>query len=70
MPLPPNSSISLQGHSRPGEGVTTMPKIAMVVRMTGETLDALQSLSGGDKMDFEFGDKPVSNLSSSYPANR
>ncbi|KAL5523663.1 hypothetical protein ACEPAG_7836 [Sanghuangporus baumii] len=58
MPLPSNSSISLQGHSRPGEGVTTMPKIAMVVRMTEETLDALQSLSGADRMDFEFGDKP------------
>ncbi|KAL5528541.1 hypothetical protein ACEPAF_7677 [Sanghuangporus sanghuang] len=58
MPLPSNSSISLQGHSRPGEGVTTMPKIAMIVRMTEETLDALQSLSGADRMDFEFGDKP------------
>ncbi|KAL5507387.1 hypothetical protein ACEPAH_6843 [Sanghuangporus vaninii] len=58
MPLPSSSSISLQGHSRPGEGVTTMPKIAMIVRMTEETLDALQSLSGADRMDFEFGDKP------------
>ena len=38
-----------------------MPKIAMVIRMTNETLDALQNLSGADRMDFEFGDKPVSS---------
>ncbi|KAI5120339.1 hypothetical protein M0805_009415 [Coniferiporia weirii] len=58
MPLPANSSISLQGHSRPGEGITTKPKIAMVVRMTEETLEALQNLSSTDRMDFEFGDRP------------
>ncbi|EJD02832.1 uncharacterized protein FOMMEDRAFT_167976 [Fomitiporia mediterranea MF3/22] len=58
MPLPANSTISLQGHSRPGEGVTTMPKFAMLVRMTEATLDALQNLTASDKMDFELGDKP------------
>ncbi|THH08294.1 hypothetical protein EW145_g2798 [Phellinidium pouzarii] len=57
MPLPANSSIPLQGHSRPGEGVPTKPKIAMIVRLTEETLDALQSLSSADRMDFDFGDK-------------
>ncbi|KAH8119072.1 hypothetical protein DFH11DRAFT_1562832 [Phellopilus nigrolimitatus] len=58
MPLPSNSSISLQGHSRPGEGVTTKPKVAMLVRMTEETLDALQNLSSADRMEFDFGDRP------------
>ena len=64
MPLPKNSSISLQGHSRPGEGTTTRPKVAMVVRMTEDALDALQNLTPADKMDFELGgDKPVSHPS-------
>lgn len=59
MPLPTTGSISLQGHSRPGEGVTTKPKLAMIVRMTEETLDALQNLPTGDRMLFEFGERPV-----------
>lgn len=58
MPLPKNGSISLQGHSRPGEGTTTKPKIAMVVRMTEDALDALQNVMSTDRMEFEFGDKP------------
>lgn len=62
MPLPTNGSISLQGHSRPGEGVTTKPKLAMIVKMTEETLDALQNLSMEDRVEFEFGDHPVRPL--------
>ena len=42
-----------------------MPKFAMLVRMTEDTLDALQNLAASDKMDFEFGDKPVGILKSS-----
>lgn len=56
MPLPPNSAITLQGYS----AVTNKPKVAMIVRMTEETLDALANLTNTDRMDVEFGDKPVS----------
>ena len=55
MPLPPNSAITLQGHS----ALTSKPKVAMIVRMTEETLDALANLTATDRMDFEFGDRPV-----------
>lgn len=48
------------GHSRPGEGITTKPKIAMMVRMTEDALDALQGLASEQRMEFEFGDRPVS----------
>lgn len=60
MPLPTNGPLSLQGHTRPGEGISTKPKLAMIVRMTEETLDALQNLPPEERMDFEFGEHAVS----------
>ncbi|KAG2154367.1 uncharacterized protein EDB93DRAFT_1081312 [Suillus bovinus] len=58
MPLPSGTPLSLQGHSRPGDTVQTKPKHAMIVRMTAETLEALEDLSSNPSMNFEFGDNP------------
>jgi RNA polymerase II elongation factor ELL len=60
MPLPSGTQLSLQGHSRPGDTVHTKPKQAMIVRMTAETLEALEDFSNSPEMNFEFGDNPVS----------
>lgn len=56
MPLPSNGVFSLQGHSKPGDTQYSKPKQAMMVRMSSETLDALESQP---KLQFEFGDNPV-----------
>jgi len=61
MPLPSGTQLSLQGHSRPGDAVHTKPKQAMIVRMSAETLEALEDLSNNPEMNFEFGDNPVSS---------
>lgn len=61
MPLPANGSLSLQGHSRPGDAVHSKPKQAMLVRMSAETLEALSNFQNQLQMDFEFGDNPVSS---------
>ncbi|KAG1751448.1 uncharacterized protein EDB91DRAFT_1105640 [Suillus paluster] len=58
MPLPSGTSLSLQGHSRPGDTIQTKPKHAMIVRMSAETLEALEDLSSVPAMNFEFGDEP------------
>ncbi|TDL26085.1 hypothetical protein BD410DRAFT_784108 [Rickenella mellea] len=58
MPLPTTGSLTLQGHSRPGEGITAKPKQAMIVRMSEDTLDALQDITSEERMDFMFGDNP------------
>ncbi|KAF7428344.1 hypothetical protein PC9H_007565 [Pleurotus ostreatus] len=58
MPLPANGSLSLQGHSRPGDAVHSKPKQAMLVRMSAETLEALSNFQNQPQMDFEFGDNP------------
>ncbi|KAG2111164.1 uncharacterized protein F5147DRAFT_686586 [Suillus discolor] len=58
MPLPSGTPLSLQGHSRPGDTVQTKPKHAMIVRMSAETLEALEDLSSNPLMNFEFGDTP------------
>ncbi|KAG2366314.1 hypothetical protein BDR07DRAFT_1607022 [Suillus spraguei] len=58
MPLPSGTPLSLQGHSRPGDTVQTKPKHAMIVRMSAETLEALEDLSSNPVMNFEFGDSP------------
>lgn len=58
MPLPSGTPLSLQGHSRPGDTVQTKPKHAMIVRMSAETLEALEDLSSSPVMNFEFGDNP------------
>lgn len=58
MPLP-DGQIPLHSHSLPGETTSTKPKQAMTVKLTGETLDALQNLGLEERMEFEFNDKPV-----------
>ncbi|KAJ7096420.1 hypothetical protein C8R44DRAFT_748873 [Mycena epipterygia] len=55
MSLPLNAKLSVQGHSRPGDTSHSIPKQAMVVRMTAETLDALQATP---RMEFSFGPEP------------
>lgn len=59
MPLPSNGSLSLLGYSRPGDTVQSRPKQAMIVRMSVETLDALEAFPNQPQLDFEFGDMPV-----------
>ncbi|OAX41123.1 hypothetical protein K503DRAFT_736194 [Rhizopogon vinicolor AM-OR11-026] len=58
MPLPSGTQLSLQGHSRPGDTVHTKPKQAMIVRMSAETLEALEDFSNNPEMNFQFGDSP------------
>ena len=50
------------GHSRPGEGILTKLKIVMMVRMTEDSLDVLQSLAPEQRVEFEFGDRSVSTV--------
>lgn len=57
MPLPGNGTLSLQGPSRLGDAQQSKPKQAMLVRMSAETLEALED---HPKMEFEFGENPVS----------
>ena len=63
MPLPPDSTLALLPHTNPGELGHSKPKQAMIVRLSADTLDALQSYNG-DKplLDFEFADIPVATL--------
>jgi hypothetical protein len=63
MPLPANNTLSLQGYSRPGDTVHSKPKQAMIVRMSAETLEALEVFPQQPQMDFEFGDNPVCFIS-------
>ncbi|KAF6741872.1 hypothetical protein DFP72DRAFT_1083024 [Ephemerocybe angulata] len=58
MPLPTNGSYPVLGYSRPGEAVQSKPKQAMIVRMSPETLDALQDFPNNPPIDFQFGDTP------------
>lgn len=68
MPLPENT-LSLGPHTNPGESEHSKPKVAMLVRMSTETLDALQALGEKPPIDVEFGDLPVSRShSSALPA--
>ena len=63
MPLPGNRTLSLQGHSKPGDALPSKPKQAMIVRMSAETLDALEAFPNQPPMEFVFGRNPVSNFS-------
>ncbi|KAG5641139.1 hypothetical protein DXG03_005935 [Asterophora parasitica] len=57
MPLP-ESSLTLGPHTNPGESEHSKPKVAMLVKLSTETLDAIQALGEKPAMDFEFGDAP------------
>lgn len=56
MPLPTNSALALLPANRPGDALPSMPKHAMLVRMSSQTLDALDAFP---TVQFEFGDNPV-----------
>ncbi|KAF8906587.1 hypothetical protein CPB84DRAFT_406382 [Gymnopilus junonius] len=59
MPLPPNTNLSVLGYSRPGDTLQSKPKQAILVRLSSETLDALESFSTQpSQIQFEFGDNP------------
>ena len=53
MVLPSNTIL------RPGDALQSKPKQAMFIRMSSETLDALQSFPTQPALQFEFGDSPV-----------
>jgi len=63
MPLPVNSTLSLLGASRPGDALLSKPKKAMLVRMSSETLDALEASISQPQLQFDFGESPVCELS-------
>jgi hypothetical protein len=55
MPLPTDTPLSLQGFS----AAQSKPKQAVVVRMSAETLDALDALPAGAKIEFEYPSNPT-----------
>ncbi|KAF8632701.1 hypothetical protein AX17_004773 [Amanita inopinata Kibby_2008] len=57
MPLPPNCTLSLLGHSRPGDTVHSNPKQAILIRLSTETLDTLEA--NPDAMKVDFRDNPI-----------
>ncbi|KAF7361969.1 hypothetical protein MVEN_00541900 [Mycena venus] len=63
MSLPTNVKLSVQGHSRPGDISHSIPKQAMIVRMTAETLDALQA---NPRMEFTFGPEPGISIGDAF----
>ncbi|KAL4073800.1 hypothetical protein V8B97DRAFT_1936433 [Scleroderma yunnanense] len=58
MPLPDNGPLSLHVHSSLGNAVQSKPKQAMIIRMSAETLEALESFPNHPEMHFDFGDNP------------
>ncbi|KAF5385882.1 hypothetical protein D9615_002475 [Tricholomella constricta] len=65
MPLP-EASLSLGPHTHPGESEHSKPKVAMLVRLSTETLDAIQALGEKPAMDFEFGDAPGIHIGGTF----
>jgi hypothetical protein len=61
MPLPENTTISLHGHSRPEDAFSSKPKQAIFLRMSAETLEALQT-SPLPQVQFTFGKRSVSSV--------
>lgn len=62
MPLPENTTIPLHGHSRPEDALHSKPKQAIFLRMSTETLEALQA-SPLPQVQFAFGKRSVSSIS-------
>ena len=56
MPLPVNSTLSLLPA---GAGNDSSKKKAMIVRMSTETLDALEGFPDHPAMDFDLGENPA-----------
>lgn len=61
MPLPGNGTLSLHGYSRIGDTATTEPKKGMIIRMSPETLDALQDNLQKPNIELQLEDNPVSS---------
>ena len=59
MPLPGQGTLSLHGYSRIGDTTTTEPKKGMIIRMTTETLEALQDSLGQANLEVQMSDSPV-----------
>ncbi|KAI6166045.1 hypothetical protein EDD17DRAFT_1550384 [Pisolithus thermaeus] len=58
MPLPDAGPLSLHVHSSLGNAVQSKPKQAMIVRLSAETLEALEAFPNHPEMHFDFGDNP------------
>ncbi|CAL1706648.1 unnamed protein product [Somion occarium] len=58
MPLPGNGTLSLHGYSRIGDTATTEPKKGMIIRMSPETLDALQDNLQKPNIELQLEDNP------------
>ena len=59
MPLPGQGTLSLHGYSRIGDTTTTEPNKGMIIRMTTETLEALQDSLGQANLEVQMSDSPV-----------
>lgn len=62
MPLPENTTISLQNQSRPEDVLHSRPKQAIFLRLSAEALEALQA-SPTPQVQFTFGKRSVSSNS-------
>ncbi|KAI8972229.1 hypothetical protein BD414DRAFT_448839 [Trametes punicea] len=58
MPLPTDTTLTLQGQSRPGDPLHAKPKQAMLFRMSAETFEQLEDSQNLPKLQFEFGKTP------------
>ncbi|KAG6864790.1 hypothetical protein C0991_007120 [Blastosporella zonata] len=65
MPLP-ESTISLGPPTNPGEMGPAKPKVAMLVRLSSATIDALTSLGEKKELDFEFGNAPGIHIDGTF----
>ncbi|KAF9792596.1 hypothetical protein BJ322DRAFT_1030236 [Thelephora terrestris] len=65
MPLPENTTISLHNHSRPGDALHSKPKQAMFLRLSAETLEALQA-SPAPQVHFTFGKRPCIQVGDTF----
>lgn len=68
MPLPGTGPLSV--HSSLGNAVQSKPKQAMVVRLSAETLEALESFPNHPEMHFDFGDNPGIYIGETFYAMR
>ncbi|KAI6121822.1 hypothetical protein F5141DRAFT_999440 [Pisolithus sp. B1] len=70
MPLPDAGPLSLHVHSSLGNAVQSKPKQAMIVRLSAETLEALEAFPNHPEMHFDFGDNPGIYIGETFYAMR
>ncbi|KAI0645557.1 hypothetical protein C8Q79DRAFT_1070849 [Trametes meyenii] len=58
MPLPGDTTLTLQGQPRPGDPLHSKPKQAMLFRMSAETFEQLEDAQNMPTLQFEFGENP------------